>query len=502
MAKSRGGGKTWIVALCAHAMAVLYPGSRILVVSGTAMQATLILQKLNEMKDNPAILRELDARNGREPIKVTQNKGVASFLNGSKIESFSIRSVRGQRAKVIIIDESPEVNKNDLDAAVGPVMNEKRKICHTLGIKDYTSKRINISSACEKTNHFYEEMLRLVKQMQKGDKEAFAMALDWRSAVRVGMTDAEFFEKERARMPQPVFDMEYGTVFLGEEANSMFTYSMIEQCRVLKDIELSMPKGSESKYVIAIDIASGSAKSADNTVLVVLKLTERQGGNIGIRMVYMRSFKGMVLDELAREIRRLYVRFPNTVKIVFDQRGVGDALPRFLDEPWTDPETGKEYPPLVLDDAPPSSPHALPILRSVKATNAINQALVGDLRVVLEQEKLALPVSSRNIVNGRMVLSAAKQDGDDDEMSNRPLTIQEQAVYIETDALQFELGNIVAKRTSAGNYIYDTARPSQHKDRYSALAMGVSFVAEMEDLEKRRSNRRASDIAIGFATNF
>ena len=43
---SRGFGKTWVAALAALGIGCLYPGSTILVVSSTATQATLVLQKL------------------------------------------------------------------------------------------------------------------------------------------------------------------------------------------------------------------------------------------------------------------------------------------------------------------------------------------------------------------------------------------------------------------------------------------------------------------------
>lgn len=499
---SRGAGKTWLLALIAHAMCVLYPGTFVAVVSGTAEQATLVLEKLEQMLNNPAILRELDTSMGRKPVTVNQSKGKAVFKNGSKIESYSIRSIRGRRAKIVIVDEAPLAKANELDSAVSPIKNFRRDVCHSHGIRDYKSKVFNISSACEKSNHFYDETLRIVREMGSGSKESFAIALDWRAAVREGITDLEYFEAERKRMPQSKFDMEYGSIFLGEEANSMFPYSIIEACRTMGDVELVMPKGSGSSYVMGVDIATSSARSADNSVISVVKLFEHSDGSIGMKMVYMRSYKGQGLDLLAREVRRTYVRFPGMQKIVFDQRGLGDSFPKFLDEPWVDPSSGKEYPPFVLDDERSISSTALPILRSVKATVAINQSLATSLRVALEQRKLALPMNSRNIVNGKLITgSVLSQDGEGEDVVGRKLTLEEQAIFIEADALQFEMGNIVATRSASGNFTYDTARKTQHKDRYSSLSMAVLFVSELEAEAKRRINRGFGD-AIGLATNY
>lgn len=68
--ESRGQGKTWLIALCAIALGVLYPGSLIAVASGTAEQATLILQKVDDkFLTNPNIMREIDTSK-RKPVTI------------------------------------------------------------------------------------------------------------------------------------------------------------------------------------------------------------------------------------------------------------------------------------------------------------------------------------------------------------------------------------------------------------------------------------------------
>ena len=99
------------------------------------------------------------------------------------------------------------------------------------------------------------------------------------------------------------------------------------------------------------------------------------------KLVYLRSYHGKRLDALAEEVRRTFSRFPRTTRIVFDHRGLGDAFPQFLAQPWIDPESGKEYPPWTLDDERTIIHNAVPILRSVKASAQINQQLVSCLRV-------------------------------------------------------------------------------------------------------------------------
>lgn len=127
-------------------------------------------------------------------------------------------------------------------------------------------------------------------------------------------------------------------------------------------------------------------------------------------------------------MRITYARFQGIKKVVFDHRGLGDAFPQFLSQPWTDPESGKEYPPWVLDDEKTTIHNAKPILRSVIGNTQVNQQLVSCLRVALEQRSIEIPVSSRFIVGGKVVLDEG------DEEQSRQLTTQEKAIYLEADA--------------------------------------------------------------------
>lgn len=379
--KSRGYGKTWLTALCCIAMGVLYPGSLIAVVSGTAEQATLIVKKIQDyFIRNPEIMREIQC-DGHRPVQLSRNKGICTLKNGSKIESYSVGTMRGNRAKIMVIDESPEVKADDLDAVIGPVRNTKRDICHQRGIVDYPSKTISITSACLKSNYFYAMFVSTLRDFAKGSTGSFACALDYRSAARVGITDMEFFRKEQRKMPEAKFAMEYGSVFVGAESGSIFPYDLTEGCRTLRQVEYAQPSGSSSDYVIGVDLATSTDRKADNAVICVVKLADMENGAYLKKLVYLRSYHGKRLDALAEEVRRTFSRFPRTTRIVFDHRGLGDAFPQFLAQPWIDPESGKEYPPWTLDDERTIIHNAVPILRSVKASAQINQQLVSCLRV-------------------------------------------------------------------------------------------------------------------------
>ena len=493
--QSRGFGKTWIVAVCCQAMAVLYPGTPIVVASGTAGQANLVLKKIERDfigKDNQyreEILREIDC-NGHAPVQISQNGGICTFKNGSTIEAMPTSRMRGSRAKIIIIDEAPEVKKSDLDAVIRPLRNYTRSSCIQNDIPDYTSKIVSITSACLKSSYFYDLFTDTLKEMSKGDNTVFAVALDYHAAIRAGISKAEFFEQERRRMPETLFLMEYGSIFVGAESGSLFPYDLTEKCRVIRDVEVAMPIRSNTSYVMGVDLATSGAKAADNAVITLIKLIECENGDYLKKLVYIRSYHGKRLDYLATEVRKLLVKFPNTLKIVFDHRGLGDAFPQFMSQPWIDPETKKEYPPLVLDSEKSFIHGSVPLLRACVADNTVNQEIVTTLTVAFERGSIELPIASRLIVGGLIRI-------DDDDQTERKLTTQEKAIFIEADALQIEMGNVVLRRTANGNAVYDVAKSTQHKDRYSSLGMAVRYIAELEDARKKKMNQNQNNSCIG-----
>lgn len=490
--QSRGSGKTWLVALCCAATCALYPGTICAVVSGTAMQATLVLQKLKMIADqNPNLANEISASNARSLVQVAKDKAKCTFKNGSYIESFSIESMRGQRAKVIVLDETAIIPQAEQDAVVAPVRNFRRDIANTYKFKDFPSKTVCTTSACSKGNTFFDDFMRVSREMAKGTPGAFACALDYNAAAANGITDMDFFLKEKERMPDSTFQIEYGSKFIDSNANSALPYDLTSKCRRLEQIEMSQPKNSKSRYVICVDIATSSAKGSDNSVLTVVKFTETKDGYFAKKVVHIKSYNGQPLDYLADQVRMYYhLRFPNTEKIIFDARGVGDSFARFFDREWIDAYTGREYPPLVVDDEPLSNPDALQILHPFRAVNVLNQRIYTNLRVAFEKETIELPVQERTM--------RAKQQDITDE--SKRLSQEEMSIFLEADALQFEMGNIVEKTGASGNKTYDVPKASLHKDRYSSLAMANDYICELEKENVKR--KRHGVPCVGIAGNF
>jgi len=401
-----------------------------------------------------------------------------------------MESARGQRAKIIVVDEARDVDPEIVDAVVSPLKNYRREISFENKFPDFASKTIRITSACEKALPYYQEFVKTLKNMATGDKQSFACALDWRAAVENGVNQEEYFIHERENKPEVVFAMEYESKFVGSTNNSAFPYELTQKCRTLQKVELEQPKNSKSRYVISLDIATSDADTADNSILSVLKFMEKTDGTFNRKLVYMRSFHGESLDVLAEEVRKLYhLHFPNAEKIIYDARGLGDSLDRFFDKEWVDYASEKEYPPLVVDDEPNMNAAAQPMLHPFRAIQALNQRLYTNMRVALEKQRIELPIPSR-------LLQSKELERDD----KQKMSMYEKAIYAEADALQFEMGNIVAKVSASGNVLYDTTNIRLHKDRYSSLAMANDYISELEKINIKRFNRGVQ--CIGLASTF
>lgn len=332
--------------------------------------------------------------------------------------------------------------------------------------------------------------MKILKQIAAGEQGMFAWAMCYEEAIRAGLSKRSYFEDQRRDMTDEKFAMEYESKFLGAAEGAVFPFDLTDRCRTLKEVEIAQPAKSSIEYVMSLDIATSSASNADNAILTTIKLVELDNGCYMKQVVRIQSFHGKRLDSLATEVRRNLVRFPNTIKVIVDVRGLGDAFPQFMNKPWTDPDTGKEYPPLVRDDEVSHIDNAVPLLHPFIASNLLNQQMVSTTTIALEQESLQLPINSRYIIDGRIT---ARDDDSDGE--HKRLTKQELAIFIEADALQIEMGNIVGRQGANGNVLFDSLKASQHKDRVSSLMMAIHYISGLEEVRKRKLAQGSTPMA-------
>ncbi len=485
----RGLGKSWIVCVFYICIAILYPNVKCGIASGNAQQAkNVIIQKLKgELYKNENIRIEMV----REP-RTSGDDCYGEFNSGSEIRAITLAqdrggdSARSWRFNYLLVDEARLVKDDIVETILIPMTKTKRQ--NALHWKqNEKGKVIFISSAYLKTSGLYKRFKYHFEKMIDGNKNYVAMCFPYQVGIQAGLFDEEDIEQEREKptMTSDKFAYEYEGVFVGSSGESYYPYELTMPCRVLEHCELEQPKKSDSIYVITHDVAVSTAKNSDNACTHVIKLKLRPNGTYTKSTVYTKVVDGLPLEKQRDYLRELiHLKFPNCRKLVIDERGAGNGLPRMFYESWeyTDPKTKVtvEYPPLIKDNDEEGFllDNAIPMIRAINATNDFNTTYYPYMKSCFEDRTLQLLVASDDV-------DASYKSGE--------ITPEEYAQYIEHDTLQSELSNIKQEYSESGNLQYNRIVKTKKRDRATSLFYGLSVISEWE-LENRQnlySNKNA-----------
>lgn len=485
----RGIGKSWIVALFYICVSILYPNVKCGIASGNSQQArNVIIQKIKgELSKNETIAREINF-----PIRTGADDCYCEFKNGSEIRAITLAqdrggdSARSWRFNYLLVDEARLVKDDIIETILIPMTKTKRQ--NALKWKqNEKGKVIFISSAYLKTSGLYKRFKYHFEQMVSGNQNYVAMCFPYQVGIQAGLFDADDIEQERTKptMTSDKFAYEYEGVFVGSSGESYYPYELTMPCRILEHCELEQPKKSDSIYIITHDVAVSTAKNSDNACTHVIKLKLRPNGTYTKSAVYIKVVNGLPLEKQRDYLRELiHLKFPNCKKLVIDERGAGNGLPRMFYESWeyTDPKTKVtvEYPPLIKDNDEEGFllDNAIPMIRAINATNDFNTTYYPYMKSCFEDRTLQLLVASDEV-------DALYKSGE--------ITPEEYAQYIEHDTLQSELSNIKQEYSESGNLQYNRIVKTKKRDRATSLFYGLSVISEWE-LENRQnlySNKNA-----------
>lgn len=485
----RGIGKSWIVALFYICVSILYPNVKCGIASGNSQQArNVIIQKIKgELSKNETIAREINF-----PIRTGADDCYCEFKSGSEIRAITLAqdrggdSARSWRFNYLLVDEARLVKDDIIETILIPMTKTKRQ--NALKWKqNEKGKVIFISSAYLKTSGLYKRFKYHFEQMVSGNQNYVAMCFPYQVGIQAGLFDADDIEQERAKptMTSDKFAYEYEGIFVGSSGESYYPYELTMPCRVLEHCELEQPKKSDSIYLITHDVAVSTAKNSDNACTHVIKLKLRPNGTYTKSAVYIKVVNGLPLEKQRDYLRELiHLKFPNCKKLVIDERGAGNGLPRMFYESWeyTDPKTKVtvEYPPLIKDNDEEGFllDNAIPMIRAINATNDFNTTYYPYMKSCFEDRTLQLLVASDEV---------------DAQYKSGEITPEEYAQYIEHDTLQSELSNIKQEYSESGNLQYNRIVKTKKRDRATSLFYGLSVISEWE-LENRQnlySNKNA-----------
>ena len=472
----RGLGKSWIIAVFCICASILYPNIKCGIASGNFRQAkNVIVQKIQgELAKKENVRREI-----KGAIRVVNDECCVYFKNGSEIRAIAVDQrnggdgARSWRFNYLIVDEARLVKDSIIEEILIPMTKTRRETAMLHGASE-KGKVIFITSAYLKISPLYTRFKHHYSQMQTGKDEYYVCALPYQVGVNAGIFEEDDIlnELEKPTMSADRFAYEYEGVFVGSNSESYCPYEITSPCRTSRRGETEQPKNSNSKYIITHDVALSDAKGADNACTHVIKIKQRPNGSLKKSIVYTKVMNGMSLPDQRDFLRELlHLKFPNTVKLVLDTRGAGEALPSLFYESWewVDPKTGTviEYPPIVRDDdeMAKSIDGAMSIIRCITATNDFHVRFYPYLKSCLQDRSLEILSSSDEV---------------DIEWKEGQLSDEEYAIHREHDALVSELNNIKERMTDHNNTVYERIVKSKKRDRATSLVYGLSVIYEFE----------------------
>ena len=122
---ARGMGKSFLIAIFAVVRCILYPGTKVVITSGTRGQSINILEKIQTelMPASPNLRNEIDMSN----TKFTGQDAKIMFKNTSYIKVVTASdNARSNRANILIVDEFRMVKKDTIDTVLKKFLTSRR----------------------------------------------------------------------------------------------------------------------------------------------------------------------------------------------------------------------------------------------------------------------------------------------------------------------------------------------------------------------------------------
>lgn len=508
---SRGIGKTYLVALFAAIRCILYPGTKVVVASGTIKQATEVLLKITE---DFCKLHDWGSANLRNEINwkethIGQNDATLIFKNGSFITVVTSNSnSRSKRANVILVDEFRMVDENVIDTVLRKFLTSPRHPAY-LDKPEYKhleerNKEFYMSSAWYKNHWSYKKLQSYFLNMLDDSRKYFVCALPYQMAIKEGLLMKEAVEDEMAEStynPQS-WQVEMECLWYGSSENAFFDYDVISTRRRLKTTfypldlcqkrDITIPKlAPGEERILSLDVALMPSKKNNNDAssLIITSNIPINESEYSCNVVYMQNYEGMTTSELAIEVMRCFYRYRCT-KIVIDSNGLGMGVFDEICKNQTDPQTGEFYKAFRCcnDDTMAERcriKDANECLYSVKANGNFNNEICILLRNGFVNGKITIPI---NEIDGEEYLkSKIKGWG--------KLLPKDQAMYkmtyVQSSLMVNELINLDHEVKNGNIKIIE--KSGMRKDRYSSLAYNYWVLNQI--VRNKKPKQSTSNIA-------
>lgn len=499
---ARGMGKTFLIAIFLVIRCILYPGTKIVITSGTRGQSINILEKIqSELVPVSANLRnEIDFGeskfNGADAKVVFKNKSYIKVVTATD-------NARSNRANILFVDEFRMVKKDILDTVLRKFLTSRRmppykSLSDEERMREYAkepNKLMLSSSAFFKDHWSFAKTLDTFKLMLDDSKDDFVCGFPYELSVQEGLLFPEDIESDmlESDFNEIKWQMEMGALFFGsDEEGAFFDFSTVSKNRkiqypMMPDKYASMlgnsskiriqPKAAGEKRILSADIALMSSKKYKNdaTSIFINQMVPTKNGRYISNIVYTDEYEGLHTEDQALVIRRLYEEYQCDY-IVLDCTGIGLGVYDALVRDMVDPDTGEVYPALSCCNSQEmadrcTSKNADKVIWAIKGSAGLNSDCAVMLREGFKSGKIRLLVTE---YDADVLLGEIKG------YASIPTTdkIKMQLPYIHTTLLIDELVKLQHEESSGRVRVFE--RSGMRKDRYSSLSYNYYVANQIE----------------------
>nr|DAW98016.1 MAG TPA: large terminase [Bacteriophage sp.] len=489
---ARGQGKTYLTALFCCVRCILFPGTKIVVSSGTLKQANEVLLKIQDdfMKQSSILRSEI------EKCNIGQNDASIYFKNGSWIKTrTSSENSRSARANCIVVDEFRMVDETVINTVLRKFLTSPRQPKY-LRKPEYAhlqerNKEIYMSSAYFKSSWAYKKAQSYTLNFFDDTKKYFICGLPYQVSIREGLLSRSQLEDEmsEADYNELVQQMEMECLWFGDTDGSLFKFDELTARRRLRKAfpplsfcndKISIPKlTATGKRILSIDVAlmqSTKKKKNDASAIFINDLIQVNDTAYQSNFVYGETFEGLKTDELGMIVMKYFYEYQCT-DLVLDTNGIGLGVYDFITKEQICQENGKRYQAMTCINDKDMAERckvrdANKVVWSVKANANFNNEICVLLR--------------NGIQNGKINFLIPEQDADSSLKETYKgyfkMSPTEQAKlkmsYIQTTFAVYELikldhevknGNIKVKEVEG-----------MRKDRYSSIAYSYWCACQLE----------------------
>jgi len=489
---ARGQGKTYLTALFCCVRCILFPGTKIVVSSGTLKQANEVLLKIQDdfMKQSSILRSEIGKCN------IGQNDASIYFKNGSWIKTrTSSENSRSARANCIVVDEFRMVDETVINTVLRKFLTSPRQPKY-LQKPEYAhmqerNKEIYMSSAYFKSSWAYRKAQSYTLNFFDDTKKYFICGLPYQVSVREGLLSRSQLEDEmsEADYNELVQQMEMECLWFGDTDGSLFKFDELTARRRLRKAfpplsfcndKITIPKlTSTGKRILSIDVAlmqSTKKKKNDASAIFINDLIQVNDTAYQSNFVYGETFEGLKTDELGMIVMKYFYEYQCT-DLVLDTNGIGLGVYDFITKDQVCQENGKRYQAMTCINDKDMAERckvrdANKVVWSVKANANFNNEICVLLR--------------NGIQNGKINFLISEQDADSSLKETYKgyfkMSPTEQAKlkmsYVQTTFAVYELikldhevknGNIKVKEVEG-----------MRKDRYSSIAYSYWCACQLE----------------------